>query len=276
MVKTRSISGMNSKVIFKITKIFRNEDMEKKKLINDQGKLITCLEDLKEIWNKIKMENTYSNQFSSNNLNFDFISFNSKIEYKSNSEDYLNINNLSMNVWDDSFYYENNLFVNSKDPINNNSMKFNINMYSTQSWPTENSSTCFKKRSKRSAYKKFDINYKKDCLQLLNIMTIQDVCFKKNVPLRSLKRWIDVGYRRKIGCVRKTRDLDMENKIISWYNDMKRNGILVTPGSFNKKALQFKSNDPNIKFSSSNGWLTRIKKMYNLQLQSRMKRQINL
>jgi len=48
IIKTKRISGMNSKVIFKFSKIFRQEEMEKKLTI-DKGKLIIFLENLLEI-----------------------------------------------------------------------------------------------------------------------------------------------------------------------------------------------------------------------------------
>jgi hypothetical protein len=46
---------------------------------------------------------------------------------------------------------------------------------------------------------------------------VKQAAEKYDVPLKSLKRWLKVGYERKKGGGRKTKDPQMEIELYRWY-----------------------------------------------------------
>lgn len=83
------------------------------------------------------------------------------------------------------------------------------------------------------------------------------------VPLKSLRRWIQIGHERKKGGGRKVRDPKMEVKLYYWYNCCKKKNFIVTPRMIKIKALSFtKLKD----FNASKGWLAKFQNKYRLEL----------
>ena len=76
-----------------------------------------------------------------------------------------------------------------------------------------------------------------------------------NVPIKSLRRWVKVGYIRKKGGGRKVKDPKMEKKIYKWYLECCKHDIAVTPRMIKIKALEFS----HVKeFNASKGWLAKF------------------
>ena len=66
-----------------------------------------------------------------------------------------------------------------------------------------------------------------------------------------------------LGGGRKIRDPEMEKKLYAWYNQLKIEGIPVTPKMIKQKALDItKFKD----FIASKGWLEKFKRKFNLEL----------
>ena len=59
-----------------------------------------------------------------------------------------------------------------------------------------------------------------------------------NVPLKSLKRWMKVGWQRKKGGGRKTKDPEMERRLYDWYRSRKNQNLPVTAKMIKDKALE--------------------------------------
>jgi hypothetical protein len=116
-------------------------------------------------------------------------------------------------------------------------------------------------------YKMFSKSQKKFCLDLVkdgkDPKEVSDMC---EVPLKSLKRWLEVGYERKKGCGRKVKDPELERKVLEWYNQRISMGKTPTPKEFVKKALKTTTNRD---FLASKGWLEKFRKKHNLILNSR-------
>lgn len=115
----------------------------------------------------------------------------------------------------------------------------------------------------RVRYRMISSKEKKFCIYLLNYFDINSVSKMCNVPLKSLKRWTIVGYERKKGGGRKTKDPAMENNVIAWIRKQQNKGNYVTTKMIKNIALKF-SKDKS--FLASKGWLEKLKKKYDLKI----------
>jgi len=124
-----------------------------------------------------------------------------------------------------------------------------------------------KKRSilgnKGFKYRMFNSDDKRFCLDLLKIFDLHSVAKFCNIPIKSLKRWTIMGPERKKGGGRKTRDPEMETKLILWINEQIEKGILITTKMIKEKALELtKIQD----FLASKGWFVKFQKKYNFKI----------
>lgn len=129
----------------------------------------------------------------------------------------------------------------------------------------KNESMDYNYRLKRTPYSMFTPEEKKFCLDLIydDSMSPQKVAKLCEVPLKSLKRWMEVGHLRKKGGGRKIMDPEMENKLLYWYNSLTLSGRVPTCKMIKEKALKYAS----IKtFKASKGWLDKFKKKYNIKI----------
>lgn len=150
-----------------------------------------------------------------------------------------------------------NLFISfSKNIQNNYTEGFTNNQYA-------NNLSC--QSSRRKKYAMYSTEVKRKCIENSKFNDLKTVSQLFAVPLKSLRRWIQIGPERLKGAGRKVRDKQMERKLFEWYEDNKRNDILITSKMIKAKALEFTSlND----FNASKGWFAKFKKKYNLVLYS--------
>ena len=120
----------------------------------------------------------------------------------------------------------------------------------------------------RKHYFMFTSEAKEFCLNLMKINHLPfDVVMKMcKVPRKSLRRWLYVGSQRKKGCGRKTKNPEMEEKLVEWCNEIsKKKGIYITSKMVREKAMKI-SEDKD--FLASKGWLEKFKKKFNIQIHS--------
>jgi hypothetical protein len=120
----------------------------------------------------------------------------------------------------------------------------------------------------RKHYFMFTSEAKEFCLNLMKINHLPfDVVMKMcKVPRKSLRRWLYVGSQRKKGCGRKTKNPEMEEKLVEWCNEIsKKKGIYITSKMVREKAMRI-SEDKD--FLASKGWLEKFKKKFNIQIHS--------
>ena len=117
----------------------------------------------------------------------------------------------------------------------------------------------------RKHYFMFTSEAKQFCLDLITIKKLSfDVVMKMcKVPRKSLRRWSHVGCNRKKGCGRKTRNPEMENKLVEWYNEVRNQNVNVSAKMIRDKAVQI-SDDKD--FLASKGWLEKFKKKFNIKI----------
>jgi hypothetical protein len=84
-----------------------------------------------------------------------------------------------------------------------------------------------------------------------------------NVPIKSLRRWMQIGHERKKGGGRKVRDPKMERRLYEWYKNCLKEGFTVTPRMIKLKALSYTRYTD---FNASKGWLAKIQNKYSLEL----------
>lgn len=72
-----------------------------------------------------------------------------------------------------------------------------------------------------------------------------------------------VGWQRKKGGGRKTKDPEMEKKLFDWYNTRKYSKQTVTAKMIKDKALELRSSPD---FIASKGWLDKFKIRYRLEI----------
>jgi hypothetical protein len=111
----------------------------------------------------------------------------------------------------------------------------------------------------------FTSEAKQFCLDLINIKKLSfDIVMKMcKVPRKSLRRWSHVGCNRKKGCGRKTRNPEMENKLVEWYKEVINQNINVSAKMIRDKAVEI-SEDKD--FLASKGWLEKFKKKFNIRI----------
>ena len=117
----------------------------------------------------------------------------------------------------------------------------------------------------RKHYFMFTSEAKQFCLDLINIKKLSfDIVMKMcKVPRKSLRRWSHVGCNRKKGCGRKTRNPEMENKLVEWYREEIGGGANVSAKMIRDKAVEI-SGDKD--FLASKGWLEKFKKKFGIRI----------
>ena len=117
----------------------------------------------------------------------------------------------------------------------------------------------------RKHYFMFTSEAKQFCLDLINIRKLSfDIVMKMcKVPRKSLRRWSHVGCNRKKGCGRKTRNPEMENKLVEWYREEIQGGANVSAKMIRDKAVEI-SGDKD--FLASKGWLEKFKKKFGIRI----------
>ena len=117
----------------------------------------------------------------------------------------------------------------------------------------------------RKHYFMFSSEAKQFCLDLINKKKYPlDITMKMcKVPRKSLRRWSHVGCNRKKGCGRKTRNPEMENKLVEWYKEVINQNINVSAKMIRDKAVEI-SEDKD--FLASKGWLEKFKKKFNIRI----------
>ena len=117
----------------------------------------------------------------------------------------------------------------------------------------------------RKHYFMFSSEAKQFCLDLINIKNLSfDIVMKMcKVPRKSLRRWSHVGCNRKKGCGRKTRNPEIENKLVEWYKEEIGGGANVSAKMIRDKAVEI-SGDKD--FLASKGWLEKFKKKFGIRI----------
>ena len=117
----------------------------------------------------------------------------------------------------------------------------------------------------RKHYFMFTSEAKQFCLDLINKNKLSfDIVMKMcKVPRKSLRRWSHVGCNRKKGCGRKTRNPEMENKLVEWYREEISGGANVSAKMIRDKAVEI-SGDKD--FLASKGWLEKFKKKFGIRI----------
>ena len=117
----------------------------------------------------------------------------------------------------------------------------------------------------RKHYFMFTSEAKQFCLDLINIKKLSfDIVMKMcKVPRKSLRRWSHVGCNRKKGCGRKTRNPEMEDKLVEWYREEINGGANVSAKMIRDKAVEI-SGDKD--FLASKGWLEKFKKKFGIRI----------
>ena len=112
--------------------------------------------------------------------------------------------------------------------------------------------------SNNRKYQMFSNSFKALCIRECQRLSPKKVAEKRSIPLKSLKRWIEVGADRKKGGGRKVKDPEMESRLIDWY--LEEYGVLpiaVGAKALREKALEFSTIS---EFQASKGWLEKFKK----------------
>ena len=95
-------------------------------------------------------------------------------------------------------------------------------------------------------------------IDAMNMRTVE-VAQKYGISTRNVNRWKKMGIKRKKGSGRKYKDPRLEEKILEWYEAQDKNKL--TTKDFKLKALELSDNKS---FRASTGWLTNLKKKYNI------------
>ena len=119
----------------------------------------------------------------------------------------------------------------------------------------------------RKHYFMFTSDAKQFCLDLINKKNYPfDIVMKMcKVPRKSLRRWSYVGCQRKKGCGRKTKNPEMEEKLVNWYNLETKKGISLTAKMIRNKAMELSLDK---EFLASKGWLEKFKRKFNINIVS--------
>ena len=117
-------------------------------------------------------------------------------------------------------------------------------------------------RRKSGKYNMCDSRFKELCIEEAKMTeNLKHVTKKYGVPLKKLKRWLQVGANRQKGGGRKVLDPNMEVKLINWYNSARSHNEAVSARKMQNKAKEFTTAD---KFLASKGWLEKFLKKYKI------------
>ena len=100
---------------------------------------------------------------------------------------------------------------------------------------------------------------KKQLLSDAKNMRTAEVAKKYGISTRNVNRWKKKGIQRKKGSGRKFKDPRLERKILEWYKMQDKETL--TSRQFKEKAIELSDNKT---FRASSGWLTNMKRKYNL------------
>ena len=95
-------------------------------------------------------------------------------------------------------------------------------------------------------------------LDAMNMRTVE-VAKKYGISTRNVNRWKKKGIQRKKGSGRKFKDPRLERKILEWYRMQDKDTL--TSRQFKEKAIELSDNKT---FRASSGWLTNMKRKYNI------------
>ena len=95
-------------------------------------------------------------------------------------------------------------------------------------------------------------------LDAMNMRTVE-VAKKYGISTRNVNRWKKKGIQRKKGSGRKFKDPRLERKILEWYRMHDKETL--TSKQFKEKAIELSDNKT---FRASSGWLTNMKRKYNI------------
>ena len=144
----------------------------------------------------------------------------------------------------------------------------NYNKDNFTSKSKHNSRKSFQKINKTSRkirlkYMMYTSEEKQFCTDLVTISNYDpnEVANCCQVPLKSLKRWIKVGTKRKAGGGRKVEDPELEGKLLLWIKDTTSKGVKLKYTTIKEKALKLTKSRS---FMASKGWFEKFKKKYGL------------
>jgi hypothetical protein len=118
--------------------------------------------------------------------------------------------------------------------------------------------------SKKKKYNILTAEDKKKLVEMAKVSNAKEISKKFGVPIKSLKRWLLLGYERKKGGGRKEKDPEMEELLYDWYKEFHlRNHNYVTSKIIKQKALELTKFDD---FVASKDWLNKFKRKYNVEI----------
>lgn len=222
-------------------KIFHIEKIFNKKEYKDANEKESDEED-KNLKNRFKISLKKIKQIYTNSCLKIYSYINDKINYNENNlNDELYISNIIQKVYE----------IIKEKKINSSKMNEILQVNDDDKY--------------RKHYFMFTSEAKQFCLDLINIKKLSfDIVMKMcKVPRKSLRRWSHVGCNRKKGCGRKTRNPEMENKLVEWYKEVVNKNINVSAKMIRDKAVEI-SEDKD--FLASKGWLEKFKKKFNIRI----------
>lgn len=117
----------------------------------------------------------------------------------------------------------------------------------------------FNVKSRGLRYNILTEDIKKQLLSDAMSMRTVEVAKKYGISTRNVNRWKKKGIERKKGSGRKFKDPRLERKILEWYYMQDKETL--TSRQFKEKAIELSDNKT---FRASSGWLTNMKRKYNL------------
>lgn len=173
------------------------------------------------------------------------------IEKENNTKSYLNTNiSKSKNILKQKNHErkgDNN--INTKNSIHHNKVK-NFKRINNRK---------FNIKSRGLRYNILTEEIKKKLLIDATNMRTVEVAKKYGISTRNVNRWKKKGIQRKKGSGRKFKDPRLEKKILEWYKLQDKETL--TSRQFKQKAIELSENKT---FRASSGWLTNMKRKYNL------------
>lgn len=231
---SNNIESINSKIDIEKNKNFKNEEKENS-IINNN--LINKKNANKDNTNTKEDNNILSPKLNSN-----------LFEKEKNIKPLLNINKPK------NIFKPKNHDIKEENNLNNNNIKH----------PKV-------KTLKRIGNRKFNVKTrglrynilteekkKQLLLDAMNMRTVE-VAKKYGISTRNVNRWKKKGIQRKKGSGRKFKDPRLERKILEWYKMQDKETL--TSRQFKEKAIELSDNKT---FRASSGWLTNMKRKYNI------------